>query len=71
MFSENDERVKIFWELSLGNFTAKMMDVKGLKDEVKKLNAMPFHLGSFILSNWKRIMNIFVHGNNGFYTNDV
>ena len=46
------------------------MDVKRLKDEVKKLNTMPFHLGSFVLSIWKRIMNIFIHANNGFCTND-
>ena len=32
---------------------------------------MPLHLGAFALSNSKRIMNIFIHVINGFYTNDV
>ena len=34
-----------------------MIDDAGLEDEVKKLNTMPLHLGSFVLSNSKRIMN--------------
>ena len=49
----------------------KMIDDAGLEDEVKKLNTMPLHLGAFVLSNSKRIMNNFIHANNGFYTNDV
>ena len=32
---------------------------------------MPLHLGAFVLSNKKRIMNNFMHGINGFYKNDV
>ena len=48
-----------------------MIDDKGLEDEVKKLNTMPLHLGAFVLSNSKRIMNNFIHAINGFYTNDV
>ena len=48
-----------------------MIDDAGLEDEVKKLNTMPLHLGAFVLSNCKRIMNNFIHAINGFYTNDV
>ena len=48
-----------------------MFDDAGLEDEVKKLNIMSLHLGSFVLSNSKRIMNNFIHAINGFYTNDV
>ena len=48
-----------------------MIDDAGLEDEVKKLNNMPLHLGAFVLSNSKRIMNNFIHAINGFYTNDV
>ena len=48
-----------------------MIDDKGLEDEVKKLNTMPLHLGAFVLSNSKRIMNNFIHAINGFYTNEV
>ena len=32
---------------------------------------MLLHLGAFVLSNSKRIMNNFIHAINGFYTNDV
>ena len=32
---------------------------------------MPLHLGVFVLSNSKRVMNNFIHAINGFYTNDV
>ena len=48
-----------------------MIDDAGLEDEVKKLNTMPLHLGAFVLSNSKKIMNNFIHAINGFYTNDV
>ena len=43
----------------------------GLEDEFKEMNAMPLHLGYFVLSNSKSIMNTFIHAINGFYTNDV
>ena len=32
---------------------------------------MPLHLGAFVLSNTKSLMNNFIHAINGFYTNDV
>ena len=48
-----------------------MIDEVGLEDEVKKLNTMPLHLGSFVLSSCKRIMINFIHAINGFYTNDL
>ena len=32
---------------------------------------MTLHLGSFVLSNSKRIMNNFIHVIDGFYTNDL
>ena len=48
-----------------------MIDDPGLEDEVKKSNTMPLHLGAFVLSNSKRVMNNFLHAINGFYTNDV
>ena len=38
-----------------------MIDDVGLEDEIKKINTMPLHLGAFVLSNSKRIMNIFIH----------
>ena len=71
MMSENDERVKDYWKISGINYIVKMIDDAGLEEEVKKLNTMPPHLGAFLLSNSKRIMNNFIHAINGFYTNDV
>ena len=71
MMSEYDERVKDYWKISGINYIVKMIDDAGLEDEVKNLNTMPFHLGAFVLSNSKRIMNNFIHANNGFYTDDV
>ena len=71
MESEYDERVKDYWKISGINYIVKMIDDAGLEDEIKKINTMPLHLGSFVLSNSKRIMNNFIHVINGFYTNDV
>ena len=71
MMTEYDERVKDYWKISGINYIVKMIDDPGLEDEVKKLNTMPLHLGAFVLSNSKRIMNNFIHAINGFYTNDV
>ena len=71
MMSEYDETVKYFWKVSGINYIVKTIDDAGLEDEVKKLNIMPLHLGAFVLSNSKRIMNNFIHAINGFQTNDV
>ena len=71
MQTEYDERVKDYWKISGINYIVKMIDDAGLEDEVKKLNTMPLHLGAFVLSNGKRIMNNFIHAIDGFYTNDV
>ena len=48
MMSEYDERVKDYWRISHGNYIVNMIDDAGLEDEVKKLNTMPLHLGSFV-----------------------
>ena len=71
MMDNYDERVKDYWKISGINYIVKMIDDLGLEDEVKNLNSMPLHLGAFVLSNSKRIMNNFIHAINGFYTNDV
>ena len=71
MMSEYDERVKDYWKISGINYIVKMIDDAGLEDEIKKVNTMPLHLGAFVLSNSKRIMNNFIHAINGFITNDV
>ena len=71
MMAEYDERVIDYWKKSGNKYIVKMIDDKGLEDEVKKLNIMPLHLGAFPLSNSKRIMNNFIHAIDVFYTNDV
>ena len=62
--SEYDELVKDYWKISGINFIVKVIDDAGLEDEVKKLNTMPLHLGAFVLSNSKKIMNNFIHAIN-------
>ena len=71
MQTEYDERVKDYCKISGNSYIVKMIDDGGLEDEVKKLNTMPLHLGAFVLSNSKRIMNNFIRAINGFYSNDV
>ena len=71
METEYDERVKDFWKIGVNKYIVKMIDDAGLEDEIKKINTMPLHLGAFVLSNSKRIMNNFIHAIDGFYTNDV
>ena len=71
MMTEYDELVKDYWKISGINYIVKMIDDAGLEDEVENLNTMPLHLGAFVLSISKRIMNIFIHAIIGFHTNDV
>ena len=71
METEYDERVKDYWKIGVNNSIVKMIDDKGLEDEIKKINTMPLHLGAFVLSNSHRNMNNFIHAIDGFYTNDV
>ena len=51
MQTEYDERVKDYWKISNINYIVKMIDDRGLEDEIKKNNTMPLHLGAFVLSN--------------------
>ena len=72
MLTEYDERVLDFQKVNYGNYIVKMKDDAGLKDEVKKVNTMTFHLGgAFALSISKRTMHNFIHTIKGFYTNNV
>ena len=71
MMTEYDERVLDYWKINYGTYFVKLIDDEGLEDEVKKVNTMPLHLGAFVLSKSKRIMNNFIHAIDGFCTNDV
>ena len=71
MKTEFDERVKDYWKLANGNYTVKLALDEGIDKEIEEKNKMPSHLGAFILSNSKRIMNKFVTVIDGFKTNNV
>ena len=66
-----DERLNGFWRWPSGNYIVKMIEEDGVEDEVKNLNTMPLHLGSFVLPNSQTYMNNFIHATIGFYTNDL
>ena len=68
--TEYVERVKDYWDLSYGNYFVKSVEDEGLEDEVNELNAMSLHLGVFVLSNSRRIMNNFNHIIYGFFSSD-
>ena len=54
MMTEYDERVKDDWKVSGIIYIVKLIDDKGLEDEIKKMNTMRLHLGAFVLSNSKK-----------------
>ena len=66
MSTEYDERTKNYSKLSYGSYIVEMVDYEGLEAEVRKLNIMPLPLRVFMLSNSKRVINNFIHTNNGF-----
>ena len=70
MMSEYYNLVEDYWKIGYGKYIVKMIDDVGFEDDVKKLNTMPLHLGAFVLSNSKRIMNSFNQAVDGFHTND-
>ena len=71
LMTEYDERVLDYQKSNYGNSIVKLEDDEGLQDEVKKFNTMPPQMGSFVLSNIRRIMNNFIHAINGFCSNDL
>ena len=66
MMTEYDKRVLDYQKTNYGNYIVKLKDDEGLEDHNKKVNTMPLHLGAFVLSNSKRIMNNFIHATAGF-----
>ena len=66
MKTEFDENVLDYWKLPNGNYIVKMKKDDGLDDDCDIKNTLPAVLGSFILSNSKRIMNNFIREKNGF-----
>ena len=71
METEYDENVLDYWRLPNGNYIVKLKKDDGLEEDNDVKNTLPSHLGAFILSNSKRIMNTFIREINGFYNNSI
>ena len=71
MMTEYDERVLDYQKIKYCNYIVKLEDDEGLQDELKKVDTMLLQMGSFVLSNSRRIMNNFIHAIIGFCTIDV
>ena len=71
METEYDENVFDCWKLPNGNYIVKVKKDDGLESDNDVKNTIPSHLGAFILSNSKRIMNNFIREINGFYNNSI
>ena len=59
-----------YWQLSNENYTVKIKKDEGLDDECDFKNTPPAHLGAFILSNCKGILNSFIREIDGFDSNN-
>ena len=71
MMTEYDDRVLDYQRINYGNYIVKKKDDESLQEKNIKVNTMPLHLGAFVLSNRKRIVNNFIHAIGRFYTNYV
>ena len=71
METEYDENVLDYWKLPNGNYIVKLKKDDGLDGDNDVKNTLPRHLGAFILSNSKRIMNNYIREVNGFYNNSI
>ena len=66
-----DENVLEDWNLPNGNYIVKIKKNDGLDDDCDFKNNLPAHLGAFILSNSKIILNNLIRVNNDFYNNSL
>ena len=58
-------------EITKRKLHSKIKKDDGLEEDNDIKNTLPSHLGAFILSNTKRIMNNFIREINGFYINSI
>ena len=58
-------------EITKRKLYSKIKKDDGLESDNDVKNTLPSHLGAFILSNSKRIMNNFIREINGFYNNSI
>ena len=61
----------VYGKLPDGNYIVKMKIDNVLDDDCDNKNTMPFHLGAFVLSNSRRIMNSFIREIDGFCINII
>ena len=66
MKTEFDENVLDYWKLPNGNYIVKKKKGDSLDDDSDIKDTLPVVLGAFILSNSKRIKNIFLQKKTGF-----
>ena len=71
MQTEHDDSVLDYWKLPNGKYIGKFKKSDGLKGDNDKKNTLPRHLGAFILSISKRIMNNFIRDINFFYNKSI
>ena len=71
METEYDENVLDYWKLPNGNYIVNFKKGDGLEGDNDVKTSLPSHLGAFIVSNSKRILNNFIREINGFYNNST
>ena len=71
METEDDENVLDYWRLPNVIYIVKMKTDDGLDDENDVEKTLSSHLGAFLLTISKRIMNKFFREINGFYNNSI
>ena len=71
MEAEYDDNVLDYWRLPDGNYIVKMRKDDGLDCDNDVKNTIPCHLGAFLLSKIKRIMNNLNRDFDGFYRKNI
>ena len=71
METEYDENVSDYRRLQNANYVVKLKKDDRLEGDNDVKSTLPSHLGAFILSNRKLIMNNFIREINGFYNNVI
>ena len=68
MKDEYDDSVIKWFPLKNGSIMVKIKDKEGVDDESlsKTINSQPYHLGSFIISHSKKLMNDVILASDGF-----
>ena len=71
MQTEYDDKVLDYSKTPNGKYIVKIKKDDGLDGDNDVKNTIPSHLGAFILSNSKRIMNNFLREINSFYNSSI